>query len=83
MSLSDEGERAARGIAVLRSGKLENRRARVRFARQAEGLGFDLVAYLQILDGEEVRAALDPRADANLHLGVLTPLTRQDNRAFT
>lgn len=50
MSLSDEAERALQSVAVLRSGKLENRRARIRFARQAEGLGFNLVADVQILD---------------------------------
>jgi hypothetical protein len=83
MSLSDEAERAAQDVAVLRSAKLENCRARVRFARQAEGLGFNLVADVQILDGQEVPAALDPRPDTNLHLCIFTPLTRQDNRAFT
>jgi hypothetical protein len=51
MSLSDDAERAAQGVAALGSGKLENRHARVRFARQAEGLGFNLVADVQILDG--------------------------------
>src|SRR5215510_1883380 len=70
-------------VAVLGSGKLENRHARVRIPRQAEGLGFDLVADVQILDGQEVPAALDPRADTNVHLCILTPLTRQDNRALT
>ena len=47
MSLSDKAERAAQACPVLRSGKLENRLAQVRFARQAEGLGLDLVADLR------------------------------------
>ena len=79
---SDEDERAAEDFAALRSGKLENGRAQVRFAWQSESLSLDLIAYSEILNGEEVRAPLDPCADTNIHLRVLTPLPRHDDRAF-